>query len=198
MPARYSALAMQIPAIHLNRGAYFTAPELDLHATDFTIGARVKVRSTANRNIILGNWSSEGQSWQLLLAVLAGGKLAVNLRKDMETNGSDPDQDLVALVGNTALQAGVAAKIAVTFTWGADRRTPKATLYVNGAVDGEQSPAVVVTPVIRNPYTLMATSNPYLIGRKQDSSDDDSYYAGEIADLQIYTFAMSATQVGNL
>jgi hypothetical protein len=188
MPAPIPVFSLPYAAIP-TAGGYVTLPAfLDLHATSFTVATKVFLKDVSNRNIILGNWGNG--SWQMLFAINAGGKLAINLRKDMPTNGSDPAQDLVALVGTTNVQPGSFQHVAVTLDWGPNFITPSATLYVNGAAAGSASPAINPDPKIRNPYTLMPTKNSYLLGRKEDTSDKDASFQGQFSDFRVYTRAL--------
>lgn len=196
------------PRLHLRDlllplGGYFTTPAMDLHATDFTIATTIAIdpENDSHRNILFGNWGSQNNSWQMLFYVQADGRPAVNLRRDMVTNGSDPLQDLVTLVGSTDVPAGAWHHVAVTFTWGADRRHPTCTLYVDGAAAGSASPAVTEVPNLRNPYTLMPTTNPYYIGLKEDSlghDDPESLFAGRMRDFRVYDAALSPAAIARL
>ena len=193
-----NALLLQIATLVLPRGAYLSTSRMDLHATSFTIAAKVNLASTTTRNILLGNWGSAGNSWQLLFAVNAGGLPSISLRKDLLTNGSDPEQDLVLLTANAGVAAGAFRHIATTFDWGQDWIHPTAKLYVDGREAGSVSPTITPNSKVRNPYTLMPTRNPYLIGRKEDTSDDNSWFSGQITDLRVYCAALSAESIAAL
>jgi len=194
---------LQLRAISLPLGGYFTTPAMDLHATDFTVATNVFIdpENASHRNILFGNWGSQNNSWQMLFYVQADGHPGVNLRRDMVTNGSDPVQDLVTLVGRTVVPAGAWHHVAVTFTWGADRRHPTCTLFVDGAAAGSASPEVTEVPNLRNPYTLMPTTNPYYIGLKEDSLDHDdpeSLFAGHLRDFRVYDAALAPAAIARL
>jgi hypothetical protein len=189
-------LAFHLPAALLTFGSTITLAPLDLHATDFTIATYVYLSDTERRNIVLGNWSSHDNAWQMLVAVNAGGKVALNLRRDMQTNGSDPMQDLVALTSRNALYAWGWEHIAVTFSWGQDRKSPKATLYLNGNVEATATPQVVKNWRIQNPYTLKRSPNDYLIGHKEDTNTADDWFSGQLCEFRIYTRALNTTQLG--
>lgn len=188
-------LAFQLAAALLPFGSYITLPPLDLHASDFTVATFVYLDETFERNIVLGNWSSQDHAWQLLYAINAGGQTAINLRRDMQTDGSDPAQDLVALVGHTALTDNQWHHIAVTFRWGANGHAPRAVLYVDGQEDGEAAPQPRPDPRVRNPYQLKPSPNAYLIGRKEDSLSSDSWFSGQLCNFHIYTQALSAQRI---
>ncbi len=193
MPAPCPIFSLPFVSIP-SRGAYVNLPpSLDLHASSFTIAAKVFLSDLSCRNIILANWGAN--SWQLLFAINAGGKPAINLRKDLPTNGSDPTQDLVALAGTIAIQAGSFQHVAITFDWGPNFITPKATLYVNGAEAGSVLPDIKPDPRVRNPYALMPTNNPYILGRKQDTSDQNSFFQGQLNDVRIYTCALTQAEI---
>ncbi|KAB8144456.1 LamG domain-containing protein [Chloroflexia bacterium SDU3-3] len=192
-------LVLHIATLALPRGAYLATPKLDLHATDFTIAAQVRLDSIANRNILLGNWSSNQNAWQMLLAVNSGGKPALNLRKDFPTTGSIPDQDLVGLVGTREVRAQEWHHVAATFTWGDDRKTPVAMLYLDGESMGRATPTIDRNDQrLDNRYTLKSSPNAYLIGRKEDTSDNDSWFAGQINNLRIYTSALTGEDLRQL
>jgi hypothetical protein len=205
LPARgdEGAPLLQLGEIMLPLGGYFTAPAMDLHATDFTLATNVYLdpENASHRNIIFGNWGSQDNAWQMLFYVQGDGRPGVNLRRDMVTNGSDAQQDLVTLVGSTVVPGGAWHHVAVTFTWGADGRHPTCTLYVDGAAAGSTSPAVTAVPNLRNPYTLMPTRNRYWIGLKEDSlghSDPDSLFAGQMRDFRVYSAALSPAAIARL
>ncbi len=193
-----NSLVFNLGTSVLHRGDYFPIPQLDLHATSFTIATKVNLDSTENRNIILGNWSSNQNAWQLLFAINAGGLPAINLRKDLPTDGSDPTQDLVALVGTTTVTAGEWHHVAVTFSWGADNTTPIATLYVDGKEAGSVSPKISPDSRVHNPYTLKPSPNAYLIGHKEDGTGDDDWFAGQLANFRIYTVALTGAEISTL
>jgi hypothetical protein len=166
-------------------------PNIDLHATDFTIATKVNVSSTAHRSVVFSNWGKG--SWQLFFAIAAGGAPTIDLRKDMPTSGSDPEQDLCGLVGNAVVSAGAWAHVAVTFTWGADRHTPTCKLYLDGRVVGSVSPPIDTSPKVRNPYNLMPSSYPYLIGTAQGE-----WFYGQMAGFRVYTVALSDEEIARL
>lgn len=191
-------LILELTNIVLPQGGYVSTPELDLHATSFTVATKVLLDSTANRNILLGNWSNNQHAWQLLFAVNAGGNLAINLRKDLPTNGSDPTQDLVALVGNLPITAKQWHHVAITFDWGSDYVSPTATLYVDGKVAGTVSPQIKPDARVHNLYALKPSPNAYLIGRKEDGTGKDEWFSGQFADFRIYTVALTASDINQL
>lgn len=185
----------ELAAAMLPFGSSITLPPLDLHASDFTVSTFVYVDNSRQRNIVLGNWSSKGKSWQLLYAINAGGQTTINLRRNMPTNGSEPSQDLVALVGHQQLSYGSWQHIAVTFSWGANRHSPRAILYVNGQVDGEASPQPQPVAGVRNTYSLQPSANRFLIGHKEDTQSGDSWFSGQLCNFHIYTRALSAQDI---
>ena len=200
---RFPYIADQSPlfsmdSIVLSHGQSFTVPSIDLHAIDFTISARIKLSSTSNRNIIFANFGAAGNSWQMMFTVQAGGALFMNLRKDMPTAGSDPEQDLLYPIASKSISAGTFYHVACTFTWGLDRVSPCCILYVDGVEVGRASPTITPSTKVRNLYQLMPTSNPYLIGRKQDTNDADSWFAGEMRNFAIYGLALDAAAIATL
>jgi hypothetical protein len=188
-------IAFHLAAALLTFGSAITLPPLDLHASDFTIATYVFLNDTQRRNIVLGNWSSRNHAWQMLFAVNGDGRTAVNLRRDMRTDGSDPFQDLVALNGQTALAPRQWQHIAVTFSWGPDRKSPVATLYVNGRADASATPHVQQDWRVQNPYTLKRSPNAYVIGHKEDTNTQDDWFNGQLCEYRIYTRALSAEQL---
>jgi hypothetical protein len=162
------------------------------------VATKVFLDSTTNRNILLGNWSSNQNAWQLLFAVNAGGLTAINLRKDLPTNGSDPTQDLVALVGNLPIVAKQWHHVAITFEWGSNYISPKATLYVDGKIAGTVSPEIKADSRVHNPYTLKPSPNAYLIGHKEDGTGNDQWFSGQFNDFRIYTTALTADDIAQL
>lgn len=202
MPCFCDSLLFATKTLVLPRGAFVSTPRMDLHATNFTIAARVLMDNTANRNIILGNWGSANNSWQMLFAIGAGGPgghLQINLRRDMATNGSNPLQDLVTLESSAVVPAGQWHHVAVTWDWGADGAHPTCTLYLDGKVVGAQSPKIDTgVPGLRNPYTLMPTGNPYLIGRKEDGGDASAFFSGQMSDFKVFASALPGVEIERL
>ncbi|MGC4064878.1 MAG: hypothetical protein QM784_09595 [Polyangiaceae bacterium] len=162
----------------------------------FTIATKIFLDDTKVRNILLGNWGKG--AWQLLFGVNAGGAVAINLRKDVPNyDGSDPNADLVSLVGNVQIAAKKWQHVAVTFDWGKDQSLPSAILYVDGQVAG----AVSVTPdsSMHKPYTLKPSTYRYLIGAKEDEDvANRGMFSGQIADFRVYMAALSAGEVAQL
>ena len=193
-----ASLRLLIDTLVLPKGAYLSTPRLDLHATNFTIAAKLFLDSTKVRNIVLGNWGAAGNSWQLLLAVNAGGAIALNLRRDIDTSGSDPQQDLITLVSSATVGEKAWHHIAATFDWGVDFHHPVAALYLDGKPVGSQQGEVKQLPTLHNPYTLKTTHNLYLIGRKEDGTDDSSWFSGQIHDFRIYDAAIPAADIPGL
>ncbi|KAF8969215.1 hypothetical protein BDZ97DRAFT_1754810 [Flammula alnicola] len=70
-------------------------------------------------NILLSNWSS-GQ-WQFISTVDATGTLSSELRRNMQTDGSNPEQGLVAVT--TAKPVPVGTWFDVAFSYDASKRT---------------------------------------------------------------------------
>jgi hypothetical protein len=192
------SLVLQLASVVLPLGGYVSTPRLDLHATSFTVATKVFLDTTDNRNILLGNWSSNQNAWQLLFAINAGGRAAINLRKDLPTNGSDPTQDLVALVGSLPLVSKHWHHVAITFSWGSGYISPTATLYVDGKEAGTVSPEIKPDPRVHNPYTLKPSANAYLIGHKEDGTGKDEWFSGQLRDFRIYTVALTANDITQL
>lgn len=192
------SLRLLIDTLVLPKGAYVSTPRLDLHATNFTIATKLFLDSIKVRNIVLGNWGAAGNSWQLLLAVNVGGQIVLNLRRDLDTNGSNPEQDLITLVSSAPVTEKAWHHIAATFDWGADGLHPLASLYLDGKPVGSQEGVIKQLPGLHNPYTLKFTHNPYLIGHKEDASDDSSWFSGQLKDFLIYDSAIAASDLPSL
>ncbi|HEY9302122.1 MAG TPA: ferritin-like domain-containing protein [Phormidium sp.] len=190
-----NSLVLQLSDVVLSPGSYVSTPRLNLHATSFTIATNVLLDSTEHRNIVLGNWSSNRNAYQLLFGIKAGGLPFISLRKDLPTNYSDPIKDLVNLTSNISVAANQWTHVAITFDWGVDYISPTATLYVDGQAAGSVSPKITPDPRIRNLYTLMPSPNSYLIGHKEDGTGKDDWFAGQLKDLRIYTTALTSDAI---
>ena len=188
-------LVLQLDSLVIPRGGHVGLSKLDLQATNFTIATQICLDSTTHRNIVLGNWSAHQNAWQLLFAINAMGYPSIQLRKDCATNGTDPYQDLLALTGELALTARRWHHVAIVFDWSPGYVKTAASLYLDGQVAGVALPKIQPDPRLANPYRLKSSPNAYMIGRKEDTADDDSWFAGQLRDFRIYTRALSGAEI---
>jgi hypothetical protein len=66
---------------------------------------------------------------------------------------------------------------------------------VDGQVAGVALPKIQPDPRLANPYRLKSSPNAYMIGRKEDTTDEDSWFAGQLRDFRIYTRALSGAEI---
>jgi hypothetical protein len=176
----------QSGAANLGQGAAIRVPRIGIAQSDFTFAAWVKLNETGSRSILFGDWVSY---WQFLLAVVDGGRVAANLRRNINSGGSDPTQDLITLRTSPGVAAGQWCHVAVTWNRGAG----VCTGYIGGAAAGS------ATPQPPNERDLQANNHPfYWIGRKEDSGDASSWLHGMISDVRLYTRALDAGEIGKL
>jgi hypothetical protein len=188
-------LVLQLDSLVIPRGGHVALPKLDLHMTNFTIATRICLDSTAHRNIILGNWSANQNAWQLLFAINAGGYPSIRLRKDYITDDTNPYQDLVFLNGPLALSARQWQHVAIVFDWSPGYLKTAASLYVDGQRVSVIFQKIHPDPRLTNPYCLKSSPNAYMLGRKEDTTDDDSWFSGQLSDFRIYTRALSSAEI---
>lgn len=175
----------QFGAARLGTGAAIRVPRLELSRTDFTFAAWINLDNLSQRSILFGDWVQE---WQLLLAVW-NGSVRANLRRNINSGGSDPAQDLIIL--ETAARVPVSQWCHVAITW--SREAAQCIGYVNGVAAGSAGP----TPA--NERDLQVNNHPFFwIGRKEDSDDGDSWLQGMIGDVRVYGRALTADEIGQL
>jgi hypothetical protein len=72
------------------RAGYAVLPRRNMRTTSFTLFFEFKIApGRAVRQILLGDWT---HPWQLLVYITADGNVGTNLRKNINSHGSDPDQ----------------------------------------------------------------------------------------------------------
>lgn len=163
----------------LGRRAFATIPRKDITKTSFTMTFvfRLPPGLVSHRQILLGDWT---HPWSFLVYIHAGGRVGTNLRKNIFSHGSDPDQDLITL-GEAEVppecppvQGGAWTHVAVAW----DREHGVCTSYVNG-VFAESSAARMPAANM----DLQTTAHPrFFIGCKEDSRGDiNSGFEGDIA-----------------
>ncbi|KAF8155582.1 hypothetical protein B0H34DRAFT_675754 [Crassisporium funariophilum] len=163
--------------IKIRNPGYINVPNVNIQAESFTFAfsLRLATASTA-RQILLSNWSS-GQ-WQFITAVDAAGTLSGTLRRDMDTNGSNPDQDLVAVT--TASKVPVGSWFDVAFSYDAPTRT--FAVYI----DQVKSAASVVRSSV-TVLTLHTSTVPYVqFGNKADDGPSAGNLNADLRDLRFF------------
>jgi hypothetical protein len=110
------------------------------------------------KQTVLSNWSPD--QWQYLIMVDAAGTLTSILRRNMVTNGSDPEQDLVVVT--TANPVPVGTWFDVAFSYDAPTRTY--SVYI----DQQKSASSVVRPSVTD-LTLHTSNVKYVqLGNRAD------------------------------
>jgi Concanavalin A-like lectin/glucanases superfamily len=162
--------------IKIRNPGFLNVPNVNIQSESFTFAfsLRLAAASTA-RQILLSNWSS-GQ-WQYLNVVDAAGTLSSTLRRNMETNGSNPEQDLVSVT--TAKPVPVGTWFDVAFSYD----TPTRTYSVH--IDQQKSASSVVRSSVTD-LTLHTSNVQYVqFGNKADDNSIGNLNA-DLRDLRFF------------
>ncbi|KDR71434.1 hypothetical protein GALMADRAFT_213760 [Galerina marginata CBS 339.88] len=163
--------------IKIRNPGYLNVPNLNIQAESFTFAFSLRLPTVSTtRQILLSNWSA-GQ-WQFITVVDAAGTLSGTLRRDMQTNGSNPDQDLVAVT--TAKPVPVGSWFDVAFSYDAPTRT--FAVYV----DQQKSAFSVVRSSVTD-LTLHTSTVKYVqFGNKADDGASVGNLNADLSDLRFF------------
>jgi len=147
--------------IKIRNPGFLNVPNVNIQSESFTFAFSLRLAAASTvRQILLSNWTS-GQ-WQFLTVVDAAGTLSSTLRRNMETNGSNPEQDLVRVT--TAKPVPVGTWFDVAFSYDAPTRTY--SVYI----DQQKSASSVVRSSVTN-LTLHTSNVKYVqFGNKADDN----------------------------
>ncbi|XP_064649823.1 uncharacterized protein LOC135501582 [Lineus longissimus] len=148
---------------------YALVPAVRFQETDFTIEMWFKTTANNKRQVLIGDWS---KPWQFLIEVTASGEIEVTLRRNINSAGSDPKQNLLTARGGT-VEVGQWQYLQVKYAHG-----PGTCLVYLNDVEVAQS-----TTTYTDHNLQVNTHEQYEIGYKKDSNSD--YFKGRIGFLRI-------------
>ncbi|XP_064636902.1 uncharacterized protein LOC135493470 [Lineus longissimus] len=152
---------------------YALVPAVKFQRTDFTIVMVFKSTANGKRQTLFADWS---KPWQFFIAVLSNGAVVVTLRRNINSGGSQPDQDLVSFSGGAVVRDAWQS-ILVTYA----HEAGKCTLFLNGAkVSG-------ITTRYANHDIQSNDHATYEVGYKKDTNSD--FFKGRIGYLRIMNMA---------
>jgi len=149
---------------------------LDMGTSSFSLAAWINTSSDANYPRILCNRAGVGSPITSFFLQQAAGNLRMRLY-DSSTNKYEASGD-----ASTDVATGAWAHIAATV----DRVADVVTFYVNGIADGTGDISAITES--------LSTSNPMLIGVRDDGSPD-GFFDGLIDDARIYDRALTSNEV---
>ncbi|HEV3380095.1 MAG TPA: LamG-like jellyroll fold domain-containing protein [Trebonia sp.] len=137
------------------------------------------------------NLAGDTSDQQIMVSQSAGTNAGFYLKYDSDSGDwefSQPNTDTTVAGGETVESSSPAATGTWTLLTGTyDVNTSALTLYVNGSAVGT---ATGSTPI--------ASDGPLLIGAGKYDGTDGSWFDGQIADVQVYPRALSASEVSSL
>ena len=163
--------------IKIRNPGYLNIPNVNIQSESFTFTFSLRLAAASTtRQILLSNWSS-GQ-WQFITTVDATGTLTSDLRRNMQTNGSNPEQDLIAVT--TAKPVPVGTWFDVAFSY--DAPTRSYSVYINQ----EKSATSVVRSSVTD-LTLHTSDVKYVqFGNKADDNPSTGNLNADLRDLRFF------------
>src|ERR1700722_19186267 len=157
--------------IKIRNPGFVNVPHVNIRTASFTIAFSLRLPSASTgTQYLLCDWSS-GQ-WQFMNSIGPYGTLSSTLRRNMQTDGSNPEQDLVTVT--TAKPVPVGAWFDVALAYDVPSRTY--TVYI----DQLKSAASVVRSSVTDLTLHTSSTKYYQFGNKADSGN-----AGQLnADLR--------------
>ncbi|KAF9033795.1 concanavalin A-like lectin/glucanase domain-containing protein [Panaeolus papilionaceus] len=164
--------------IQVRAPAYLNIPAVTfIQDSSFTMSWDMRIPNwPTKRTMLLTNWKSG--MWQFLTYYDPDGKVGCQLRRNMDTDGSNPEQGLVDVSTITALPLGVWRNITFTF----DRT--KRTLYVY--VDGKKSNESVVRSSVTDLSLHTSNSTQFQFGFKADENNPNGVMNADIRNLRFF------------
>jgi len=142
----------------IRQPGYLNVPAPDLRTINFAIEFTLRLPSLpSSRQILLANWQSG--NWQYLMTLQPDGTLDFQLRRNMQTDGSDPTQGLVDV---TTKVPGVGKFFKVVYVWNATCR--KFSVFIDGAL----SASSIVRPEVTDLTLHTVTQKVIQFGNKAD------------------------------
>jgi hypothetical protein len=163
--------------IKIRNPGYLNIPNVNIQSESFTFAFSLRLTAASTtRQILLSNWTS-GQ-WQYLTTVDAAGMLTSSLRRNMQTNGSNPEQGLVDVT--TAKPVPVGTWFDVAFTYDVPTRTY--SVYI----DQQKSASSVVRTSVTD-LTLHPSIVKYVqFGNKADDGASVGNLNADLRDLRFF------------
>jgi hypothetical protein len=150
-------------------GEYALTPAVKLQKTDFVIEMWFKSTDNGKRQFLFADWS---KPWQFLIAIKASGKIQVTLRRNINSGGSDPNQDLVTAIGGS-VKRDAWQHLVVTYI----NKSGTCVVHLNDAT------VASVTTKWPN-HDLQENSHlKYEVGYKKDSGNE--FFKGRIGFLRV-------------
>lgn len=172
----------------IHKDGFAEFPRWELGKTSFTLFFAFRLTSLRERNILVGDWT---YPWQFMVTILPNGGVGVNLRKNINSMGSDPLQDLVAMEGRgpgPKVISGEWTHVAVVW----NRETQQCISYVNG----DESERVVAAPAAS--LDLQENDHEfYRLGSKEDHhlGSPDGRFSGAMSVVEIFYEPISPEDV---
>ncbi|XP_064620978.1 uncharacterized protein LOC135483857 [Lineus longissimus] len=162
-------------------------PKMPIRTTSFSIAAYVRFRSFGSIQTIFSDFT---RFWKFIFRVNYDDRVYLALRRNINSEGADPSQDLVELSGGDISQLPRANTWQLlACSW--NRETRVAKIYLNGVVVDTKSPKAEYTDL-----DLQLNDHPlYEIGGNPSSG---WYLQGEMARLKIFFYPISQAQVDAL
>ncbi|KAF5319691.1 hypothetical protein D9619_008881 [Psilocybe cf. subviscida] len=163
--------------VQIRKPGFLNVPAVDLRTISFAIEFTLRVASVPQaRQILLSNWQST--QWQYLMTLDTAGKMSLTLRRNMDTNGSDPTQDLVSVT--TAATVPVGKFFNVAYVYDSTRR--KLSVFINGVLSASSVVRQEVTDL-----TLHTSTQEYVqLGNKGDDSPTTGNLDADLSQLRFY------------
>ncbi|KAF5315013.1 hypothetical protein D9619_007108 [Psilocybe cf. subviscida] len=162
--------------VEIRQPGFLSIPAVDIRTISFAITFTLRLPSApTSRQILLSNWKTN--EWQYLMTVDAAGTMTFLLRRNINTNGSNPTQDLVSVT--TAATVPIGTFFNVIYTYNTSQRT--LSVYINGILS-----ASAVVPSQFTDLTLHNATQTYV---QFGSKADDTPVTGKLnADLSQLLF----------
>jgi len=169
--------------IKIRNPGYLNIPNVNIQSSSFTFAFSLRLAAASTtRQILLSNWTS-GQ-WQFLTTVDATGTLTSSLRRNMDTNGSNPEQGLVDVT--TAKPVPVGTWFDVAFSYDASTRTY--AVYI----DQQKSASSVVRSSLTD-LTLHTSNVKYVqFGNKADDGASTGNLNADLRNLRFFKLHTSS------
>ncbi|KAF4621089.1 hypothetical protein D9613_001172 [Agrocybe pediades] len=149
--------------ISIRNPGFLNLPRVDVRAISFTSSFSLRLHSQpTTRQVLISNWSRG--NWQYINFIEPSGLITSTLRRNMDTNGSNPDQDLVHITSSQPVPIGTWFNVSLSYN--APTRTY--SIYLNGKLSGSS----VIRPAVTD-TTLHTSSAQYAqFGNKADDNPD--------------------------
>ncbi|KAF5319519.1 hypothetical protein D9619_008713 [Psilocybe cf. subviscida] len=162
--------------VQIRRPGFLNIPSVDLRTINFSIELRLRFPSlpTSGRQTLLSNW--QWANWQYWMALEPDGRVFFTLRRNMQTNGSDPSQDLVVVWARVP----VGRFFNAVYVYDSTRRN--FSVFIDGALAGSETVRQEVTDV-----TLHTATQPYVqFGNKGDDWPKTGVADVDLSALRFY------------